>query len=162
MKLGLVLALAFCSNVALAAPPVPDDGLRAEMQGRWADAVSIYRQALEANPAQAYLWERIADIDATQLKDPARAADALREALKYAPTDARLHHKLSQALAAAQQGPAALAAINRAVELEPHNATYLRARGELATWAGDYALALDSFDRVLASAPRDADALLGA
>ncbi len=115
MKLGLVFALAFCSNVALAVPPVPDDGLRAEMQGRWADAVSIYRQALKANPAQAHLWERIADIDATRLKEPTHAADALREAVKYAPTDARLYHKLSQALAAAQQGPAALAAAKRAL-----------------------------------------------
>src|SRR5512139_3896190 len=143
MKLGLVFALAFCSNVALAASsqPIPDAGLRAEMQGQWADAVGIYKQALQANPAQAHLWERIADIRATQLKDPARAAEAMREAVKYAPADARLHYKLSQALAAAQQGPAALAAINRAVELEPGNASYLRARGELATWSGDYALA---------------------
>ncbi len=162
MKLHWVLALALCSTVATAAPPIPDAGLRAEMQGQWADAVEIYKQSLQANPAQAHLWERIADIRATQLKDPARAAEAMREAVKYAPADARLHHKLSQALAAAQQGPAALTAINRAVELEPGNATYLRARGELATWSGDYALALASFERVLAVTPQDGAAQLGA
>lgn len=161
MKLRLILALVFCSNLALA-QPVPDAGLRAEMQGQWAEAVEIYKQALKAYPAQAQLWERIADIRATQLKTPARAAEALREAVKYAPKDARLQHKLSQAYAAAQDSPAALAAIKRAVELEPDNATYLRARGEVATWTGDYALALDSFERVLASAPQDAEALLGA
>lgn len=161
MKLRLILALALCSNLALA-QPVPDAGLRAEMQGQWADAVEIYKQALQANPAQAHLWERIADIRATQLKAPARAAEALREAVKYAPMDARLHHKLSQAYAAAQEGPSALAAIARAVELEPGNLAYLRARGEIATWTGFYAVALDSFERVLAAAPQDADALLGA
>jgi tetratricopeptide (TPR) repeat protein len=86
---------------------------------------------------------------------------SLREAVKYAPTDARLHHNLSQALAAAQQDPAALAAINRAVELEPGNATYLRARGDVATWTGSYAVAIESFKQVLAVAPQDTDTLLG-
>ena len=160
MKRRLILALALCSNLALA-QSVPDDGLRAEMQGQWTDAVEIYKQALKANPAQAHLWERIADIRATQLKDPARAAEALSEAVKYAPADARLHHKLSQAYAVLQQGPSALAAISLAVELEPGNLTYLHARGEVATWTGQYAVAIDSFERVLAAAPQNADALLG-
>ena len=162
MKRYLIIALAFYSSVTLAAAqPVPDAGLRAEMQGQWADAVEIYKQALQANPAQAHLWERIADIRATQLKTPERAAEAMREAVKYAPMDARLHHKLSQAYAAIQQGPSALAAITRAVELEPGNLAYRRARGEIATWTGDYAVAIDSYERVLAAAPQDADALLG-
>src|SRR3569623_1414742 len=102
------------------------------MQGQWADAVDIYQRALAANPAQANLWERIADIRATQLKDPAGAAEALREATQYAPMDARLHYKLSQAYAVIQKGPRALAAIAHAVELDPGNPTYLRARGEIA------------------------------
>jgi tetratricopeptide (TPR) repeat protein len=163
MKLRLLIALTFCSNLALAATPaVPDTGLRAEMQGQWADAVEIYKQALKANPAQAHLWERIADIRATQLKTPARAAEALREAVKYAPMDARLHHKLSQAYAVAQDGPDALTAIKRAVEIEPNNTTYLRARGDVAAWTGDHALALESFVRLLAISPQDATAVLGA
>lgn len=163
MKLRLLIALTFCSNLALAAAqPVPDAGLRAEMQGQWADAVEIYQQALEASPAQAHLWERIADIRANQLKDPAGAANALREAVKHAPGDARLHAKLSQAHAVAQQALQALAAINRAVELEPGNAAYLRARAEIAAWNGDYAAAQDSYQRLLAIAPNDPDAQLGA
>ncbi len=163
MMLHRLLALAFLSTAALpaAAQTVPDAGLRAEMRGQWADAEKIYRRALETNPAQANLWERIADIRATQLKNPAGAADALREAVKYAPTDARLYYKLSQALAAAQQGPAALSAINSAVELASGNRTYLLARGEIALWVGRYPVAIDSFGRVLIAAPRDADALLG-
>lgn len=160
MKLHWLLGLALSSTVA-AAQPVPDAGLRAEMQGQWADAVEIYKQALQANPAQAHLWERIADIRATQLKAPERAAEALQEAVKYAPRDARLYHKLSQAYAAAQKGPSALVAIGQAVELEPGNPVYLRARGEIALWTGDHSVAIDSFERVLANAPKDADALLG-
>ena len=163
MMLHKILALAFLAAASLpaTAQSVPDAGLRAEMQGHWADAVEIYQRALAANPAQANLWERIADIRATQLKMPTGAAEALHEAVKYAPMEARLHYKLSQAYAAIQNGPGALAAIARAVELEPHNPVYLRARGEIALWTGDHAVAIDSFERVLAAAPRDADALLG-
>src|SRR5512139_2048855 len=163
MKRHSIIALAFLAAAALpaAAQSVPDAGLRAEMQGQWADAVNIYQRALEANPAQANLWERIADIRATQLKNPEGAADALREAVKYAPMDARLNYKLSQAYAAIRKGPSALTAISQAVELDPGNPTYLRARGEIALWTGYYAVAADSFERLLAAAPQDADALLG-
>ncbi|MCL5059932.1 MAG: tetratricopeptide repeat protein, partial [Candidatus Thermoplasmatota archaeon] len=149
------------ASLPAAAQSVPDAGLRAEMQGQWADAAEIYKQALQANPAQAHLWERIADIRATQLKMPDLAAEALREAVKYAPMDARLYHKLSQAYAAAQNGTSALAAIARAVELDPGNPTYLRTRADLAAWRGDYAMALDSHRRILAIAPDDPGARLG-
>ena len=112
MKRHSIIALAFLAAAALpaAAQSVPDAGLRAETQGQWAEAVDIYQRALAANPAQANLWERIADIRATQLKNPEGAADALREAVKYAPMDARLLYKLSQAYAAIRKGPSALTA----------------------------------------------------
>ena len=163
MKLHSLITLAILAAASLpaAAQPVPDAGLRAEMQGQWADAVDIYQQALKSNPAQANLWERIADIRATQLKMPEGAAEALREAVKYAPMDARLYYKLSQAYAAIQKGPRALAAISRAVELEPANTTYLRACGDIALWTGYHAVAANSFERILAAAPQNADALLG-
>ena len=163
MMLHRILVLAFLAAASLpaGAQSVPDAGLRAEMQGQWADAVEIYKQALKANPAQAHLWERIADIRATQLKTPERAAEALREAVKYAPADARLLHKLAQAHAVVQDAPAALAAITRAVELEPDNLTYLRARGEIAVWNNDLAAALDSYQRILTQAPDDREARLG-
>ncbi|MDP3584668.1 MAG: tetratricopeptide repeat protein [Thiobacillus sp.] len=160
MKRHWILAWALCSNLALA-QSVPDAGLRAETAGQWADAVAVYAQALQANPAQAHLWERIADIRASQLKDPTGAATALAEAVKYAPDDARLHAKLSQAHAVAQQPAPALAVINRAVALEPGNAAYLRARAEIAAWQGDHAAAQDSYQRLLALAPDDAPAQLG-
>src|SRR5512139_2399601 len=163
MKLHSILALAVLVSASLpaAAQSVPDAGLHAEMQGRWADAVGIYQPSLQSNPAQANLWERIADIRATQLKNPEGAVDALREAVKYAPKDARLHYKLAQAYAAIKQGPSALAAIERAVELEPGNPACLRTRGEIALWTGHHAPAIDSFERILAAHPHDADALLG-
>src|SRR3569833_1811801 len=163
MKLLPILALACLAAASLpaAAQPVPDAGLRAEMQGQWSDAVGIYQQALAANPAQANLWERIADIRATQLNDPAGAAEALREATQYAPMDARLHYKLSQAYAVIQKGPSALAAVAQAVELDPGNPPYLRARGEIALWTGYYAVSTGGGGGGRAAAPRGAGARRG-
>jgi len=149
-------------GLVAAAQSIPDAGLRAEMQEQWPEAVEVYIEALKVNPAQADLWERIADIRATRIKDSSGAVQAMREAVKYAPSDARLYSKLSQACSAARDGPAALSAINRAIELEPGNMAYLRARAEIATWLNDYTLALDSFEKVLAITPEDADSILGA
>lgn len=157
----IALALLAATSLPAAAQTVPDAGLRAEMQDQWADAVEIYAQALQTNPTQAHLWERIADIRATRLNDPTGAAQALGEAVRLAPDDARLHARLSQAHAVAQQPSAALAAIERAVALEPANPAYLRARAELAAWQGDHAAALDSHRRLLALAPDDREAQLG-
>ncbi|MDF1480753.1 tetratricopeptide repeat protein [Extensimonas sp. H3M7-6] len=163
MKRNTIIALAFCSSVgvSVAAKAIPEGGLRAEMQNQWPEAIGIYLQALKTDPAQASLWERIADIRATRLSDPAGAAQALVEAVKYAPTDARLHAKLSQAFAASQNASAGLTAINRAIELTPDNVDYLRARGNIAIWINDYALAERSFDAALAIAPNDLDSILG-
>lgn len=161
-SLALVFALGLQAAQAAAPLPVPDAGLRAEMQGEWRQAVDIYTKALAAEPGRGDLWERIADIRAVRLKDPAGAVAALREAVKQAPNDARLYAKLSRAYAVVQDGPDALAAINRAVALEQNNAEYLSAQGQLATWNSDYAAALASYDNILARTPDDADALLGA
>lgn len=157
---GWFVLLALWSGLAIA-QSVPDDGLRAEMAGQWTEAIGVYERALTANPAQAHLWERIADIRATRLNDPASAAGALREAIRFAPNDARLHHKLAQALGAAQDGPGAAAASRRAVELAPDNIDYLRTRAEIAAWQGDYTAAFDSYERMLAITPGDTAARLG-
>lgn len=146
--------------VALAVGEVPDAGLRAEGKGQWGEALRVYRQVLQAEPGQIHLWARIADIQA-RLGDPQAAAVALGEAIRHAPNDAGLYFRLSQAHAAAKEGLPALAAINRAVELDPGNPDYLRARAELAAWRGDYDTSLDSYRRILAIAPDDAGATLG-
>ncbi len=163
MKLFSILSLALSMAFSLpaAAQAVPDAGLHAETQGQWARAVDIYAESLRANPAQAHLWERIADIQATRLNAPEQALAALREAAKHAPNDARLHHKLSQSLAARQDAPAALAAIERAVALDPDNLAYLRARAELAAWNQDLPAAQDSYRRILAQSIDDPQASLG-
>lgn len=146
--------------LATGAEVVPDAGLRAEVNGRWEEAVKVYQQELGNNPKQAHLWQRIADIQ-VRLRNLRAAAEALNEAIRYAPGNPVHHVKLSEVHAVANEPKAALAAINRAVALDPGNINYLRARGVLATWNSDYAAATDSYARVLAVVPNDREATLG-
>lgn len=149
------------ASAALSSAPT-DAGLRAELQGRWAEAAAIYRRMLAARPDQPAIWERLSDIYATRLSSPSDALDALRQAVRHAPSDARLQHKLSQAAAVAGQPAAAMEAIERAVQLDPDNLEYLRARATLAAWSGNHAVALESLERVLAATPDDIKARLDA
>lgn len=148
---------------AFGAASVPDAGLRAEMEGRWNDAIKVYQEVLQRDPAQEHLWQRIADIQ-VRLGNPAAAADALEQASRYAPNDAKLYFRLSQAHASAKDKheKPALTAIKRAVELEPKNVEYLRAQAAIANWNTDYALAVSSYAKMLELVPNDAEATLGA
>lgn len=162
-RLLLSSVLMSVSLAAFGADAIPDAALRAEMEGRWNDAIKIYREVLQQNPARADLWQRLADIYGRQ-GDPAAAAEALEQASRYAPNDAKLFFRLSQAHATAKgnHDKPALAAIKRAVELDPKNVEYLRAQALIANWNADYALAVSSHARVLELVPGDAGATLGA
>lgn len=162
-RLLLSSILMSVSLAAFGAEVIPDAGLRAEMEGRWNDAIKIYQEVLQRDPAQAHLWQRLADIYVRQ-GNPAAAAEALEQATRHAPNDAKLFFRLSQAHASAKEkhDKPALAAIRRAVELDPNNLEYLRAQASIANWNADYALAVSSYVKVLELAAGDAAATLGA
>src|SRR3990167_5781084 len=103
-------AAAYCADNGL-----PENGFRAEQEGRWEDAVSIYRDALKVNQGQLAIWLRLADIHA-HLKQYGQAADALDHATRLNPTDPALWKRLSQARAVADDKEGAYTAIGRAVE----------------------------------------------
>jgi tetratricopeptide (TPR) repeat protein len=88
------------------------------------------------------------------------ALQALAEAAQLSPDDAALHYRLSQAYSAINRPAPALEAVNRSVELEPENLTYLKARAQLAAWAGDSGLAADTYGEILAMTPEDDEVLL--
>ena len=89
-----------------------------------------------------------------------RSLLALQNAAQHAPHDALLHQRLSQAHAFADQPQAALDAIERALTLKPDEPEFLRSRGTLATWVGDYPRAQESYRRLLTLQPNDAEASL--
>ena len=131
----------------LAQPSLPVAGLVAEEAGRWTEALDIYQALLKSDAGRADIWARVSDIEAHLGHTDASVA-ALVQATRAAPDDATLHQKLSQAYAADGEATAALQAIEAAYALDPTNLDYVRARAVLATWAGEYLLAADSYRRI--------------
>jgi len=84
----------------------------------------------------------------------------LRDAAAAAPTDASLLSRLSQAYAVANQPEAALAAIEQALDLQPEQPEYLRARAILATWTAHYDRARDSYRQLARVQPLELDVTL--
>jgi tetratricopeptide (TPR) repeat protein len=151
--------LAAATAAPVAGQVVPEAGLRAEIEGRWDDAIRIHRAALAQQPDRADLWVRIADIEARR-GQLALAIEANREAARLAPADAELQARLAAAHATAGEVEPALAAARRATLLRPDHVPYLQVRAELATWAGRYALAQLSYLEILRAVPDDPAALL--
>jgi tetratricopeptide (TPR) repeat protein len=154
-RLFVVLSLLAAVTAPVAAQPgLPDAGLAAEAAGRWTEALDIYQELLRLDEGRSDLWTRVSDIEA-HLGNPEASVAALLQATLAASEDATLHHRLSQAYAASGEADAALQAIEVAHDLDPGNLDYLRARAVLATWAGDYRVAADSYRRLNAAQPDD-------
>jgi len=135
---------------------VPADGLRAEGEKRWRDALVIYDAALKDHPDRADLWVREADIHAA-LGDTAASIHALEQAVTYKKGDAGLYSRLSQAYASNGKPAPALLAIQGALALSPDNPDYLKAAGQLAAWKGDYEAAHVAYLKLSRLHPEDAD-----
>lgn len=133
---------------------LPGPGFQAEQEGRWEDAVTIYRAALQVDQQQLDIWLRLADIHA-HLKQHGQSAQALEQAVNLRPGDAALWKKLSEARAVADDKNGAYVAIGRAVELAPDNLDYLRAQAQLAIWANHNETAVAAHRKILVLAPQD-------
>ena len=156
---SLVVCGALLAANAAAQSAIPEQGLAAEGEGRWTDALQIYQGALERNPSLAELWVRVADIQ-TRLGRSDEAIAALERAANADPGTSSVLARLSQAYAAANHAAPALHAIEAALALQPANEDYLRAHAKLATWAGDYRGAEESYKRLRERHPRDAELIL--
>lgn len=152
----IVMALLWTMAV-LGQEGVPQAGLRAEMEGHWSEAVSIYRSVLAGHPNRADLWVRIAQIEGKE-KHPSQAAEALEHAVALNPTDDALFFELSQAYAEGGNRQGALASVRKALALKPDEPRYLSAGVRLATWNDDYAYALELNRHLLLLNPADAQA----
>lgn len=126
---------------------IPSEGLVAEGEGRWIDALNIYREQVGQHPTSAELWLRIADVEA-RLAHAHHSIQALQRAAAAAPADPTVFSRLSQAYAAQGHVTAALRAVEGALTLQPDSDEYLRAHATLATWAGKYAAAAESYRKL--------------
>jgi len=138
--------------VAVACGPIsaeiPDAGVAAENRGDLETAARIYRDTLQQHPDDIAVWQRLSDVEAAR-HDANAAADALEHAARIRPGDANLQTAASRALATANRPAEALAAIQRALVIEPDNVEHLIAQAQLANWAGNTALAESSLQQVI-------------
>lgn len=154
-RLSSIVALcAVLGGQAAAQSRTPERGLAAEGEGRWADALAVYQQELERDPAVVELWLRVADITA-RLGRTEESIAALERASALSPGVPTTLVLLSQAYAAAGHAKAAVHAIEGAIAITPERDEYLRAHAKLATWAGDYAAAERSYRKLLLQHPGD-------
>ncbi|MCG6871421.1 MAG: tetratricopeptide repeat protein [Gammaproteobacteria bacterium] len=138
---------------------VPPEGIAAEMENRWDDAITIYQRATTADPGRADLWARIADIHSAQ-KRPHDAETALQAAVRIEPDHAGYWFRLSRTRAVLGQPAPALEACRAALRLAPDDLEVLRTCARQAVWADELPLAKTLYGDLLRRVPGDTAAQL--
>jgi tetratricopeptide (TPR) repeat protein len=128
-------------------PDLPGDGLVAEGNKNWQQAVSIYLDFLTKNPQRADIWVRVAIIE-HELQNYPIAIDAYQHALLIQPQNAEIHKNLSEIYSELNKPKEALAEINAATQWQPHNIRYWEARAAIANWNKEPEIALDSYQQI--------------
>ncbi|MFA5216058.1 tetratricopeptide repeat protein [Sulfuricurvum sp.] len=150
---GLVL-----TGVLAIAAEIPQDGLKAEMAGKWNEAATMYENVLQKEPTRTDLYVRLSNIYAKE-KQFDKAADVLNRAIAINPKQADLYDKLASIYAVLNQPELALAARDKTIVLEPKNITYLVAHAKVANWCKKSDIATESFKKALALDPTNEDLL---
>jgi tetratricopeptide (TPR) repeat protein len=122
--------------------------------GEHALALADFDAAARARGAPRYDIGRAASL--ASLGRMEEAVRAMSRAITAAPDDAGAHYlRAVYESHVDPDDPRVRAGLDRAVELAPHNAIYLRARAEHRTNAEEYDLAVADFDRLVSLAPDD-------
>lgn len=150
--------LALTGILALATE-IPQDGLKAEMAGKWNDAAVVYENILKKEPTRTDLYVRLSNIYAKE-KQFDKAADILKRAIELNPKQADLYVRLASVYAVLNEPERALIARNKTLELEPNNVTYLVAHARIANWLKKSDIAAESLKKALALDPANEDLLL--
>lgn len=90
-------------------------------QGRWQEAIQVYRQAIELYPDQGVLYSNLGR--ALFKQDPAEAVIAYRRAIELQPDLVLAHHNLGLVLQHQNQHMAAIECFQRTLQLEPAHPT---------------------------------------
>ena len=126
--------------------------------GRWAEAESLYRQVLAANPRDFTARHFLGVIKAQS----GRAEEALADislALEIRPDDAEALLNLANVLKVLNRQAEALAGFDRALAVKPEWPQAENNRGTVLQALGRFEEALAGYDRALAAAPDYAEAL---
>lgn len=123
------------------------------------EAAPIFHQNLSNFSFEAYRHVRSQDpgADAQRRRYVALSLDAARRGLERWPRFAVLHYNEGRALLAAEQPDEALAAFERALELDPTLPAALAGAGDLRRARGEFGPAMQLYLRWAVVDPRDAD-----
>ncbi|MCF6207458.1 MAG: polysaccharide deacetylase family protein, partial [Sulfurovum sp.] len=133
-----------------------NEGLKAEMQKDWPEAISLYRRIVKEEPKREDIWLRMADIYAAQ-KDINGMIDALSHAVKIKPDNTVLYSRLASAYAVKKDSKNAYEAIKKALEIDPSNRDYLSRYALLAEENKDWDSAVSAYRKLLQNDPERAD-----
>lgn len=75
--------------------------------------------------------------------------------------NAQYYQGISQNYAAKNKPQEALQAINQALTFEPNNMAFLKAKGQLAGWAGNFPMMQATYEKILRLEPNNLDGILG-
>jgi len=132
-----------------------------EWLGKADEAFSTYKRILVIAPGDDNALTGLAGAASVKGKreDYQVVALSLLKASELKPKDAGLQFRTAQACSLASQPDESLAAIDRALAIEPKNLEYLRARALYANWLDKANIAVETYRRILAISPNDENAL---
>jgi protein O-GlcNAc transferase len=122
-------------------------------QGDHEKAIESYRRVTELRPDFADAWEKLASL-LMERRQFAPAADAYRALVQLCPTDQH-YANLGAALGAIDEMDDAIAALQKAVELNPYNAYAHQALGAALQWCGQLDEAMTSLRRAMQLSPNN-------
>jgi len=141
----------------------------AEDSGNYDRAISLYKQATEADSTKDLLWARLggaylnaagkAGDRSAATENYTQAVDAYKKAIALKGAEAAYHNNLGQAYAKMGKTEDAMAEYNAAATLDPSNAgLYYYNLGAILTNSGKPDEANAAFDKAIAADPNRADA----
>lgn len=96
-----------------------------------------------------------------QLHHYPEAIAAYQQAIQINPNHPALYETLSQIYATQKDPKNALLAIDKALNIEPNNLTYLKSKAILATWLANYSMAVETYQHMLTLSPNNKIAVKG-
>jgi tetratricopeptide (TPR) repeat protein len=140
-------------------------GLAALDEKRFADAVVLFKKAIEADSKQAIIWENLAaasvKLAASQSGPEAAASlqqglDGYAKAVEFKPDEAVFHNNYALALARSGKFSEMRAEIKKCAELDPANAYHVYYNlGAVLANVEQMDLAADEFKLAIAAAPEE-------
>lgn len=125
---------------------------KALVENRIAVAEPMLREHLRRHPCDIAAIRMLAEV-AARLGRYGDAESLLQRAVELAPSFEAAAHQLALAQYRQSKSVEALAGLNALLERRPDNATYLNLKAAALVRIGEYAAAIDIYDRVLAGHP---------